>query len=161
MKRTNLILFVILISANVCTGQSAFSSDTIELKTVQQMKDAEKHVLTAAAFVLSKPLNTKDLKVADYTKFILTWMEKTPNYSFTLNDKIMALCNEDESFLLYDIYTTCLAKARLEVKKDFVPVAVKLFVAYIKNPENQVKQTAKVKKLIEDFDGHKIEKYVK
>jgi len=161
MKKTILFLYVILISFNVSYGQSAFSSDSIELKSVQQIKDAEKYVLTAATYVLSRPMHAKDQLVTDYTKFILAWMNKTPNYEFTLNDKIMALCNDDENILLFGIYTTCLAKAALEVKKDFVPDAVKLFVSYINNPENEVKQTSKVKRLIDDFDGNKIEKYLK
>jgi hypothetical protein len=161
MKKFVLILSLTFISINVCIGQTIFSCDSIELKTVQQMKQAEKFVLTAADYVLSKPLHAKDSLVNEYTKFILTWMEKTPNYEFTFNEKIMDLCKDDENVLLFGVYTTCLAKAALEVKKDFVPNAVKLFVAYIKNPENQVKQTSQIKKLIDDFDSNKIDKYVK
>ena len=159
--KTNIILIACLISINLCFGQTTHSCDTVYLKSETNIKDAEPCVLIAADYVLSKPLHGNVQLYHDYRGFILAWMDKTPDYTFSLNDKIMALCKEDENELLFGVYTTCLADAAIRYKKDFKTEAIKLFVNYISNPDNKVKQTPKIKKLIEDFKDNKIEKYIK
>jgi hypothetical protein len=161
MKRTILILIGGLILSTVCIGQTSQTCDTVYLKTEKNLKNAEPCVIIAADYVLSNPLHGNVQLYYDYRRFILAWMDKTPDYSFSLNDKMMAICKEGDNLLLFGVYTTCLAKAAIQAKSDFVSEAIGLFVNYIKNPDNKVAQTSKIKKLIEDFNSNKIEKYIK
>jgi hypothetical protein len=161
MKKKLLFLFVCLAISATSLGQTDHQCDTVYLKTVQNIKDAEPCVLIAADYVLSKPLHGNVQLYSDYRGFILSWMDKTPDYTFSLNDKMMAICSDEENLLLFGVYISCLAKAAVQNKQDFVPDAIKLFVTYVKNPDNKVAQTSKVKKLIADFDNNNIDKYIK
>ena len=86
-------------------------------------------------------------------------MDKTPDFSFSLNSKVLELC-KDDNLSLFNVYLTCLAKAAIETKKKYVPGAIKLFVAYLEKPENKVKRTSKIKKMIADVQEDKLEKYI-
>jgi hypothetical protein len=161
MKKYIFILAGILLTANVCFSQTTQNCDTVNLKTVDDIKNAGPCIITAADYVLSMPLHGNVQLYYDYRSFILVWMEKTPDHTFTLNSKMTAICQEDENLLLFGVYTTCLAKAAVESKDgDFVSEAIKLFVEYISNAENKVKKTSKITKLIDDFDNNKIDKYI-
>lgn len=142
-------------------GQVSHSCDLVYLSNETNIRNADSCVNIAADYVLTHPLHGNAQIYHDYRGFILAWMDKTPDYTFSLNDKMMKICKEDDNLLLFGVYTTCLAKAALQFKKDFNSEALKLFVTYIKNTDNKVKQTAKVKKLIEDFNANKIDKYIK
>jgi hypothetical protein len=160
MKKTILILIGGLLISITGFGQTSQKCDTVTLNTAENVTKAEPCVLIAADYVLSKPLHGNVQLYSDYRKFVLSWMDKSPDYTFTLNEKMMAICQEEDNILLFGVYTTCLAKAAIQTKKDFVPEAIKLFVNYIKDPHNKVVQTAKVKKLIGDYANNKIEKYL-
>lgn len=160
MKKTILIIFSSLF-ITACFGQTSHSCDTVYLNTETNIKNADPCVLIAAEYVLTHPLYGNPQIYHDYRAFILAWMDKTPDYTFSLNDKMMSICKEDDNLLLFGVYTTCLAKAAVQLKKDFNSEAIKLFVEYVKNPDNKVKQTSKVKKLIDDFNANKIDKYIK
>lgn len=161
MKKALLIILISLFTS-VCFGQTSHSCDTVYLNTETNIKNAEPCVLLAAEYVLTRPLHGNPKLYHDYRGFILAWIDKTPDYVFSLNDKMMAICKEDDNILLFGVYTTCLAKAALQEKNnDFSSEAIKLFVDYVKNPVNKVKQTSKIKKLIEDFKAGKIDKYIK
>lgn len=92
-------------------------------------------------------------------RFILVWMEKTADYTFTLNNKILNLC-KDDNLSLFNIYLACLTKGAIEDKKPNTVTAVKLFTAYLKKPENKVKQTMKIKKLIRDVEAGRLQNYL-
>jgi len=159
MKRAILIFFSSLL-VTVCFAQTSNSCDTVRLNNEVNIKNAEPCVLIAADYVLSQPLHGNSKVYHEYRSFILSWMEKTPDYTFSLNDKMMAICKEGDNLLLFGVYTTCLSKAAVQLKKDFNTEAIKLFVDFVKKPENKVKQTSKIKKLIEDFNANKIDKYI-
>lgn len=160
MKKTMLIILSFLF-VSICIGQTNHTCDTVYLNTETNIKNADPCVLIAAEYVLTHPLHGNAKIYHDYRGFILAWMDKTPDYTFSLNDKMMAICEEDDNILLFGVYTTCLAKASIQLKKDFNSEAIKLFVDYIKKTDNQVKQTSKVKKLIQDYNANKIDKYIK
>lgn len=85
-------------------------------------------------------------------------MDKTPEFTFNLQDNVLTLC-KDDNLLLFNIYLASLAKAAIETKKDYIPAALRLFVTYIEKPENKVKQTSKVRKMIASVKENKFEKY--
>jgi hypothetical protein len=165
IKKLTMKKIIILFASSLFTvfsyGQTTHTCDTVYLKNETNIKNAEPCVNAAADYVLAHPLHGNKQIYNDYRGFILAWMDKTPDYTFSLNEKMMELCKEDDNILLFGVYTTCLAKAALKVKKEFNAEAIKLFANYIKNPENKVTQTSKVKKLIEDFNSNKIDKYIK
>ncbi len=161
MKKVAIILLVSISYINLTFGQITHTCDTVYLKSEANIKNAEPCVSQATDYVLSHPLHGNVQLYSDYRAFILAWMDKTPDYTFSLNDKIVDLCKEDDNELLFGVYTTCLAKAALQSKKGFEKEAVKLLAKYVANPDYKVKQTSKIKKFIEDSNSNKIDKYTK
>jgi hypothetical protein len=137
----------------------AQNCETVSLKTDEEAKAAEPCVIKAADYALSKPLHNSDVLVSSYRQFIIAWMTKTPDYSFTITSKVADLCKDDANVLLFGIYNTCMAKAALQNKSDFGKEGIKLLVDYIKKKDNGVAQTAKVKKLLADYEKGDVKKY--
>ncbi|HKC69268.1 MAG TPA: hypothetical protein VKG26_13615 [Bacteroidia bacterium] len=157
-------IFILLISltfATVVNAQQDNKCNADYLHTAADVKDADPCVLTASNYILSTPLNENTKLNTQYITFILAWMTKTPDYTFTLNSKMVELSKGDENVLLLSVYMAALAKAGVTLKKDFDAEAIKLVVEYVSNPAYKVKQTSKVKKLIDSYKNNKIEKYIK
>lgn len=133
--------------------------DSVYLQTATNVKTDDPCLKKATAYILERPLFGNSKPYYNYMGFILSWMDKTPDFTFNLNDKVVALC-KDDNLSLFNVYLSCLAKAAIENKKDYVPVALRLFVAYLENPSNKVKHTSKIKKMIEDVRENNIEKYI-
>jgi len=140
-------------------AQDRQTCDSIYLKTDKLIKTDDPCLLIGTDYILAHPLFGNPDQYHQYMRFVMTWMEKTPDYTFSLNDKIMALC-KDDNILLFNVYLSCLAKAAIEEKKANSDKAVKLFAEYLKRPENKVKQLSKIKKLIKDVENGQLEKYL-
>ena len=133
--------------------------DSTRLTTKNIVKSDDPCLSAAINYVLDHPMNGNSSLHGKYMNFILNWMDKTPDFTFTLQDNVLALC-KDDNLLLFNIYLAALAKAAVEIKKDYVPAALKLMVAYMENPQNKVKQTSKVRKMIAAVKENRFEKYL-
>lgn len=131
----------------------------IELETVDQIKESHGCILALSNYFLIKPLGQFGAKGREARKIILSWMEKTPDYQFSLNANILKICSDD-NILLFGVYTTCLAKAALEGGADWEKNALEYFVKYVQKEENGVKQNKRTKKLMKDWYKGNYEKYI-
>jgi len=158
MKNIFTLIFL-AISINVCLGQSSTKCDTNFLQNDSNLKKADPCVLTAANYILSRSLTNIDQEYSDDLAFLLIWMSKTPDFTFSINNKMLELCEKKSNTLLFSVYLACLSKEAVKLRTNFVPAAIKLFVDYVKDTNNGVKQTSKIKKLIEDYKNNKIDQY--
>jgi hypothetical protein len=133
--------------------------DSAYLKNTTTIETNDSCLKAGADYVLSCPLHGNPAQHDHYMQFIQSWMEKTPDFTFNLNDKILNLCKKD-NLLLFNIYLACLTKAAIEERKADSHRAIRLFAAYVQKPENRVKQTARIKKLIADVANNEIQKYL-
>lgn len=157
MKKS--ILFIICsLQIILIQAQNKSACDSVYLKTATIIKSDDPCLLAAANYVLEHPLTDNSSIHGKYMGFILNWMDKTPEFTFNLQDNVLTLC-KDDNLLLFNIYLASLAKAAIETKKDYIPAALRLFVTYIEKPENKVKQTSKVRKMIASVKENKFEKY--
>ena len=158
MKKSILVVICSLFIFNLY-AQDHFNCDSVYLQAKHVIKSDEPCLMTAINYVLDRPL-IDNSEVHKYSMgFVLTWMEKTPEFTFNLNDNVLNLC-KDDNLPLFNIYLSCLAKAAIETKKDYIPAALKLFVTYLERPDNKVKQTAKIKKMMAQVKEGKLEKYM-
>ncbi len=153
----NLLLFVLLTSL----AFPAFSQDCeeVNLKTDSAIIKAETCVTSAADFILSKPLSFESTQMLNYKRLVVDWMEKT-TYTFNLNPMMVEICSEKKNSGLLGIYLACLAKAAIANKTDFTEKAVIMFIAYISDPANGVKETSKTKKLLKAKEDNKLTPYL-
>lgn len=153
------LLIICILCVFIVHAQEKNSCDSTYLQNATNIATADPCLLAGANYILEHPLIGNSKLYYNYMGFILEWMDKTPDFSFSLNSKVLELC-KDDNLSLFNVYLTCLAKAAIETKKNYVPVAIKLFVAYLEKPENKVKRTSKIKKMIADVQEDKLEKYI-
>jgi len=159
MKKLFFILFVFV-------GISSFAQtdySTIVMKTDADYKVADKYALEASNYVLSKPLNAKDQKIAEATKFILTWMEGTPDYTFNIASSAMSKLVEENEALL-GVFYAGMTKYSLDnpTKADDMKLVqlngMKAVISYAEKSGNNVTISPTLKKLIEANKKGELEK---
>jgi hypothetical protein len=141
-------------------AQVSATCDSVYKQPERVIKSNEPCLMTAINYVLEHPLTDNSKAYTDCMRFVLTWMEKTPDFTFDLNGNVLALCKND-NLPLFNVYLASLSKPAVETKKLDIPAALHLFIAYMEKPENKVKQTSKVKKMIADVKANELDKYRK
>lgn len=153
------LLAICSLFISVCYSQEKIPCDSTRLQTNNLINTDDPCLIAGVDYVLTRPLYGNPERYNQYLRFILAWMEKTPDFTFTLNNKIIALC-KDENLSLFNVYLSCLTKAAILDKKANSGTAVKLFADYLKKTDNKVKQTPKIKKLIREVEEGQMEKYL-
>lgn len=146
------IIFLFLSGVTV-HAQNILNYSEIKLETETDYKNAEKHILEAADYILSTPFDADDMKRTEAIQFILAWMEGADGYDFDLSylDKL------DNEVTQKTTYLTSLVKYMLENKEKAYDKAtieqgvLGIFFAYCENPQNNIKQTRKLKKLAKEY----------
>ena len=92
-------------------------------------------------------------------------MTNSPDYSFNLEAEGGKACKNNTDLLR--VYIAALTKSAMDNKafahdaKKMKLESFKIFVAYCKNPANNVKMNSDLKKMIEANDKGELEKYLK
>lgn len=162
MKKCFLILFVF--TAISSFAQTDFS--TIKMEKDSDYKPAEKYALEASNYVLSVPLDIKNPKLANATKFLLKWMEGTPDYTYIIESPVITKLNSENEGLL-GVYFAGMTKFCLEnpakaQDPQLVMVSgIKTVLAFSEKPDNKVVMSDTLKKLIELNKKGELEKQFK
>jgi hypothetical protein len=95
---------------------------------------------------------------------LLDWMGGTPDYTFSLERKAIKYFDKDVD--LMSVYTAALVLTEMEYKKPanvnkWTLIAIKRFVAYIKESSNHVMVTKRLQKLIDAYDKGELESFLK
>lgn len=130
-----------------------------------ELKDFEKAALEASNFIISSPVDqVNDSKVKASKGYLLTWMQDSPEYAFTVDHTISVF--EDNDPLMW-IYMACMAKYNIENKEkaddsEFIKLGTWELVAdYIDNPENKVAKTDKLNQLCEAKRSGELDVFLK
>ena len=155
------ILFILSIAfiSNQITAQDVAGCESVSLKTEAEIKSSEPCIKQLSTLALTEPMIGCSEEGHYARKVVYAWVEKTEDYSFSLNKKIMKIFNDD-NLLLFTTYACCLANAALVKESDFDKYGLELFVSYIRNAENKVDQSKAVLKLISDWDNGDVDKYL-
>ncbi len=155
-------LVVLLLVTVAITSHSQQLPDftKIPLTRASEYKAAEPSVLRAAVYVLSMPFSKDDQSRIRCVKFILKWMNGTPDYSFTFGEsKTKYFRNQSD---LMGLYMAAMSKYTLEnpaSSKDQSAVGVNAMVAvltYSNNPTNNINMTQPMKRLWEANEEGKL-----
>ncbi len=151
MKKALFTLITIL-GAFSAFAQSMPNVDSVKLATDADYRAAESVALQVSAYILSTPTDDKSIPRLHGTKFLLEWMNGTPDYTVDLDKNVIKYFGKDID--LMGVYTASLATVAIENKmvkdsKAITSLAVKKFIAYISNDSNKVELNSKLKKMIE------------
>jgi hypothetical protein len=150
------IIFIILISLS-CTmsfAQNFSELANAELKSKESCKAAESQVLTCANYLFSTPADQAELTRLNAIKFIMKWMEGTPDYTFDLGEKAMKLTNGETDLL--SLYMAAMSKAVIEnttgklSSDEIYNQAEKTLVNYCAIADNKIKPSKKIKQLLKE-----------
>lgn len=149
--KTTLILFFAFFFAASAFAQKLPQFDNVSLSAKEDYGAADTIAYQAASYILATPFADADANRLQAERFLIKWMTGTPDYTFALGDDILKYF--DNSPPLMAVYMAALAQTTLENKqmKDgnaMNALAVKKFIAYITNSNNQVKMTGKLRKMI-------------
>jgi hypothetical protein len=165
MKHLFCLVFLIL-SFNKNFAQTLPNYDEIALVAKEDFNEqANDAALQAANYLLSTPMDTKNLDRNKSLLYLLKWMAGSPDYSFVLDQQVTKVAKNNDDLL--GLYMAAMTKYVLENKaasnnQNMIKLnAFKLIINYAKNANNKVKINKELKKLIEADETGKLEKYLK
>lgn len=115
---------------------------------------AHNQVIECATYLFNNPCK-QELNSLYASDFIIQWMTKTPNYTFTIHQKFYKTIESD--VLLVSRYYAAMAKLAIEKNSDVTSddmqyEAIKEFLKYCSSSKNKVVINKKLQKFI---DAHK------
>lgn len=157
------ISLLFLLSLLSAFAQKTTQYDHILLTTSADYRKAEPHVMLAADYVYTTPLDKDNLNSRNAISFIMKWMSGTSDYSFVMDQSIMRITNNDKD--LVGIYVACLTKYALQKGKGVDREELKLnsyllFAKYCENPTNNYKPKGEMKKFIDAKNQNKLKEYL-
>jgi hypothetical protein len=136
-------------------AQKRSSYSSIQLETAADYAKAEKSALEAANYILTLPVNKDNNSGQDAARFLVDWMQGTPDYMFPLNEPIGRISQNNNPQLLI-VYMACMTRYVLENDKDKSPSeddisynGYLIFSDYCDNPKNNVSIKGELKNLID------------
>jgi hypothetical protein len=163
MKKILLTLLTIVVAFNAFS-QSLPPIDGLKLVTKEDFRSADSLALKVANYILSTPSAKNNVPRLKATQFLLNWMEGTPDFTFSLDEKAIKYFEKDMD--LMGVYTASLTAYSIQNKqvtdtKIVTLNAVKIFITYIDNNGNNVTWTSKLKKLSEANQKGELESLLK
>lgn len=149
MKKIFILLFVM--TCAVSNAQlDTFDFDSYSYDTEEGMKKAEADALKVSNILLSESVKKDGMARINAGLFLDTWMEKTQNYEFGIYDKYVEIFGY--AFDVGVVARAAQVKYCIEnkvgsaqgVESEFG--IVKIFIEYVTNEDNQVKQRKAFKK---------------
>ncbi|MDI1315995.1 hypothetical protein [Flavobacterium sp.] len=155
-------IFILFVFTSICSfAQTDYTK--IVMKTDADFKAADKYALEASNYILSVPIDKNDITQLKAVRFIINWMEGTPDYTFNIvSPSITKLTQENESFL--GIFYAGMTKYTLEnptKAEDMKAVQLngfKSLVAFAEKAEHKVAITPTLKKLLDANKKGELEK---
>jgi hypothetical protein len=143
-------------------SQMPLNYDAIRLETSSDYAAADSFALTASNFLLSTPFEKDSPDRLKSLQFIIKWMTGTPDYSFSLDNTASKILKDSDDLL--GLYMACMTKFCLENKtssrdKRLIKLnSMKLLLAYVENPKNNIKMTRQLRKISEADKKGELEK---
>ncbi len=151
MKKVFTLLLIVICSVS-SYSQAYNELGDYKFESVDSYKKAEPQVLECANFLFKTSAKKEELKRANAKKYILNWMQGTPDYTFELGNEVLELTKGNPELL--GLYMAAMSKLVIENSgtplnsSELYNLSEKLLVDYCANEENEIKPSKKIKKLI-------------
>ncbi|WP_248724049.1 hypothetical protein [Seonamhaeicola sp. ML3] len=133
-------------------GQDFATLQNYEFKSVESYKTQESEVLKCANYLFGNPADSSELNRLISAQFIMKWMEGTPDYTFSIDQKAMELTKGSTDLL--GLYLAAMSKTVLEKpdtklsNDEIYNASENLLVTYCSNKANNIKPSKHIKKLL-------------
>lgn len=112
MRKTIFIFFLLFSVVKIAYGQELPNLKGIKLNKRVSFKNAEPTVIKVVDYLFQTPIDKKNQLRNNAGKFLVDWMNGTPDYVFYLEEKETSFFNTDADLLL--MYMTALTKFSIE-----------------------------------------------
>lgn len=146
----------IALISNLSFGQNFDDLNKYEFKTTESYQTEKNNVLLCANYLLDNPASEggdrAELNRLISIKYIIKWMEGTPDYTFDIGEKAVKLTKGNSDLL--GLYLAAMSKVVIENKgekldgESIYNQSENLLVNYCSNSANNTKPSKKIKKLI-------------
>ncbi|PHS01825.1 MAG: hypothetical protein COA80_01790 [Leeuwenhoekiella sp.] len=153
MKKT-LFFAALFLTISLTNAQNFEELANFKFESAESYKPAEPEVLQAANYLFENPANVAQVKRLNAVKFILNWMQGTPDYTFEISNKATELTKGNPDLL--GLYMAAMTKVVLDNPEkslsntEIYNRSEELLVSYCANSENNMKPSRKIKKLIKN-----------
>jgi len=165
-NRTILLCYLTTFIFFATMAQDYSGLESIALDDKEDCTKNEKLVLECSDYILNSPADVimNDLNHLNAMQFIMRWMEGTPDYMFTLDEKIVKATKSETALL--SVYMAAMCKFELENKaksedEDEVKYnSFLIFINYCEDPAMNVKQNKAIKELIKARNENTLKEYL-
>ena len=153
---------ILVVVAFLFISQATLSQDFMEIgsyefKTAKSYQEQEDNIVLCANYLFDTPADENGLNRLLATQFILKWMEGTPDYTFDLTSEMADFTKGNDD--LFGMLLAGMSKVVLENKgttlttDEIFSQTKDLLVAYCANPDNKMKPSKKIKKILKSRKG--------
>ncbi len=144
-------------------AQKRSSYQDIKLQTPQDYAKAEKPALEASEYILSTPIDKGDKAKEEATRFLLAWMDGTPDYVFPLNPPIDVISKIEPGLLA--VFMASMTKYVLDESKTASEEEINLhgfenLADYCMQKKNHVEIRGEIKNLVEAKKDGNLQDYL-
>lgn len=155
-----------LLLTNALNAQDYSGLEKITMEDQSDFAKNEDLVIECSEYLLNSPATVleKDENRMNAAKFIMRWMDGTPDFMFYLDEPIGSMTNDNKPLL--GIYLAAMSKYVLEHKNkadDQGEVKYNTFLTFIKyceDPANKVEQNDEIKDLIKAKENNTLIDYL-
>ena len=153
MKKLFLFTVVYLLAINI-QAQNFEELADYKFDSEESYETAEPQVLKAANYLFESPANVTQIKRLNAVRYIINWMQGTPDYTFEISKNATDLTKGNSDLL--GLYMAAMTKVVLDDSDkslntdEIYKRSEELLVTYCENPENHIKPSRKIKKLIKN-----------
>lgn len=150
-KKVFLILFTTFIISKLF-AQNFSELANYEFESSESYKPSENQVLICANYLFDNPADQAELNRLYSTQYIIKWMTGTPDYTFDIGEDAMELTKGNSDLL--GLYMAAMSKVVIEnegenlIDNEIYNQAETLLVKYCSDPNNKMKPSKKIKKII-------------
>ena len=160
-----LLLLLVAFPVYAATSQDFSGLREISFTTAEECRAYDGKALECSQYILNTPFDENDRNRLLATQFVLSWMEATADFKFSIGTSIIDLTGTNAH--MFGLAMAAMTKFSLENKekaKDEKAVtlnSVKMVLEYCKKSENNLKPNKELKRAIKADEEGKLLEYLK
>lgn len=163
MKNVSLFLFLLLAGVGYSYAQDLPNLKHVKLNKKAHFKNTEPLTMKVIDYLFQTPIDKKNQSRVEAGRFLIDWMNGTPDYTFYLEEKETDFFNTDSDLTL--MYMASMTKFMLEHKetkdqKSIVLGSMKILLPYLNQQDNKKNWPATLWELNEANQKGNLEKYL-
>ncbi len=150
-------IIILIFSFHISIGQNFKQIANYEFQTTESYSTEKPKVLACANYLFENPADKNEINRLTSIQYIIKWMTGTPDYTFDIGDEASELTKGNSDLL--GLYMAAMTKVVLEnngenlTSVEIYNQSEEILVNYCSNPDNKMKPSKKIKKIIKSKKG--------